>query len=255
MTTQRMGGSADEGHCTPSASSPARAPSGDRPRERLARLGGKALSDAELLALMLRTGDRSRDAETQGRAVLAALGGLDGLAAATRFEIEAVPGLGPAKAASLLAGIELAHRLIEEPLELGRPIRSPDDVQRHFTPRLTSAWRESFHVLLLDGRHRLIADEEISVGTLTASLVHPREVFRSAIRSSAAALVLVHNHPSGEPRPSAEDHSVTERLGAAGELIGITVVDHVIVAESGYFSFREAGEMPRDRRIRAVAGQ
>jgi DNA repair protein RadC len=97
-------------------------------------------------------------------------------------------------------------------------------------------------VLLLDGRHRLITTEEVSVGTLTASLVHPREVFRDAIRNAAAALVLVHNHPSGDPSPSAEDRSVTERLRSAGLLLGIRVLDHVIVADSGYFSFREAGQ-------------
>ena len=215
----------------------------DRPRERLARLGGRALADSELLALILRTGDRTRNAEALGREILDTFGGLRGVAVASRSAVEGLPGLGPAKAASLIAAVELSTRLREEPLERGRPIRSPEDVQRHFCPRLTLLARESFHVLLLDGRHRLIDEDEVSVGTLTASLVHPREVFRSAIESSAAALVLVHNHPSGEPSPSREDFVVTDRLKEAGVSMGIAVIDHVIVAESGYFSFREAGHL------------
>jgi DNA repair protein RadC len=160
-----------------------------------------------------------------------------------------MPGLGPAKSASLRAAIELAWRIVDEPLELGQPIRSPADVQRHFRRSLRVLQQESFHVLLLDGRHRLIRAEEVSVGTLTASLVHPREVFRDAIRSAAAAIVLVHNHPSGDPSPSAEDRSVTERLRSAGALLGIRVLDHVIVADSGYFSFREAGEQFEDEEV------
>lgn len=214
----------------------------DRPRERLNQKGVRALADAELLALVLRTGDRNHDASTIARAALDRFGGLVGLAAATGPALEAMPGLGPAKSASLRAAIELARRMLDEPLERGQPIRSPADVQRHFRGRLRDLRRESFHVLLLDGRHRLITTEEVSVGTLTASLVHPREVFRDAIRNAAAALVLVHNHPSGDPSPSAEDRSVTERLRSAGLLLGIRVLDHVIVAESGYFSFRETGE-------------
>ncbi len=111
--------------------------------------------------------------------------------------------------------------------------------------------RESFHALLLDGRHRLITEEEVSVGTLTASLVHPREVFREAIRAAAAALLLVHNHPSGNPSPSGEDRRVTERLASAGDLIGIRVVDHVIVCEGSYFSFRESGADCLERSARS----
>ena len=214
----------------------------DRPRERLARLGARALSDVELLALVVRTGNKSGDSGALARSLLERFDGLVDLAAAGAASIESVPGLGPAKTASLVAALELAQRVHAEPLERGSPIRSPAAVQRHFRSRLISAKRESFHVLLLDGRHRLLGDEEVSVGTLTASLVHPREVFREAIRAAAAALLLVHNHPSGDPSPSSEDRAVTERLASAGELIGIRVVDHVIVSGGGYFSFREAGE-------------
>jgi DNA repair protein RadC len=190
----------------------------------------------------LRTGDQSHDAWALAREILEQFGGLAGLAMTPSAALEAVPGLGPAKSASLRASIEIACRLVDEPLELGQPIRGPEDVQRHFRIRLSGLRRESFHVLLLDGRHRLISADEVSVGTLTASLVHPREVFREAIRSAAAALVLVHNHPSGDPSPSAEDRTVTKRLRSAGQLLGIRVLDHVIVTATRYFSFREEGE-------------
>ncbi|MEO1934325.1 MAG: DNA repair protein RadC [Myxococcales bacterium] len=219
-----------------------RSSSSDRPRERLDTCGPSALADAELLALVLRTGDQHRDAWSLARSILQRFGGLPGLAGTSAASLEAMPGLGPAKSASLCASVELAKRLVDEPLERGQPIRSPEDIQRHFRARLRDACRESFHVLMLDGRHRLIRAEEVSVGTLTASLVHPREVFREAIRCASAAVVLVHNHPSGDPTPSAEDRSVTERLRDAGLLLGIRVLDHVIVTRASYFSFREAGE-------------
>lgn len=225
----------------------------DRPRERLARLGAGALGDAELLALVLRSGGAGRDALATAREALARLGGLRGLSQASLASLSRLPGLGPAKAASLLATRELAQRLAARPLERGAPIRGPVDVQRHFAPGLPARTQESFSVLLLDGRHRLIAIEEVSRGTLTASLVHPREVFREAIRCAAAALILVHNHPSGDPSPSGEDRSVTRRLGRAGELIGIRVLDHVIVAEGGHYSFREAGDWPEGSPTPGVA--
>lgn len=214
----------------------------DRPRERLERLGPSSLSDVELVALVLRTGDRRGDASAQARALLACVGGLEGLVGASVRQLASVPGVGLAKAASLCAAAEMATRIRAEPLPIGKRIQSPYDVHRHFLPRLAGVRRESFHVLLLDGRHRLMDEEVVSVGTLTASLVHPREVFRKAIREAAAAVLLVHNHPSGDPSPSAEDREVTKRLRAAGTLVGVEVVDHVIVAEGGHYSFRESGE-------------
>lgn len=212
----------------------------DRPRERLEDKGAGALADAELIALVLRTGGRDQGAWDLARRILDGVGGLRALGGMAPAELRAIPGLGPAKLASLLAALELGRRWVAEPLVRGAILRGPLDVQRSIEPHLRGLCRESFHVLLLDGRHRLLSSEEISVGTLTASLVHPREVFRGAIRGAAAAILLVHNHPSGDPRPSAEDHAVTRRLQAAGELLGIRVVDHVIVAEGGYYSFRES---------------
>jgi len=222
---------------------PSNSDTSDRPRERLEREGPAALADAELVALVLRTGDRSRDAWSLARSLLARSGGLLGLDSLPGPAMESLAGLGPAKAASLRAALELGRRLDARPLARGRPLRGPLDVQRHFSSRLRGLRRECFHVLLLDGRHRLLSVDPVSVGTLTASLVHPREVFREAIRCAAAAILLVHNHPSGDPTPSTEDRAVTRRLSTSGELLGIRVVDHVIVAEDGYFSFREAGEL------------
>ena len=211
------------------------------PRERLARDGAARLSLEDLVALVLRSGARLSDARTLARRLLDDAGSLLRLAETPIVELETVPGIGSAKAASLAAAFELGRRLALTPLVRGQAIRSPQDVQRHFQPRFRERRRESFHALQLDGRHQLIAVDEVSVGTLTASLVHPREVFREAIRNAAAALLLVHHHPSGDPSPSPEDRSVTDRLIAAGRLLGIRVVDHVIVAEAGYFSFQEAG--------------
>ena len=145
--------------------------------------------------------------------------------------------------ASLAAAREIGRRLATRRLEPGARIHGPADVQRHFFERLRDRPQECFHTILLDGRHRVMGEVLISQGTLTASLVHPREVFRPAIQRCAAAMVLVHNHPSGDPAPSREDQQVTERLTRAGELLGIRVVDHVIVAEHGFHSFADAGAL------------
>ena len=211
----------------------------DGPRERLLQFGAGSLSESDLLALVLRTGDAERGASKIAGLLIDRFGGARHLGEESLESLLAVPGIGPAKGASLTAAFELGRRSLGRVLKRGARIQSPRDVQRHFQGRLREWRRESFHVVLLDGRHRLIAVEAISLGTLTASLVHPREVFRDAIRRAAAAVLLVHNHPSGDPSPSQEDRVVTRRLEAAGELLGIRVLDHVIVAEDGYFSFRE----------------
>jgi DNA repair protein RadC len=213
----------------------------DRPRERLDAVGPEALSDAELTALLLRTGGRGADALAVASRLLERHGGILGLARASRRELSSLAGVGPAKQATLRAAFELGRRLAAGRLAPGTALRGPADVFRHFHPMLRDAAHERFLVVLLDGRHRLLRHELVSQGTLTASLVHPREVFRPALRESAAALVLVHNHPSGDPAPSAEDREVTARLVRAGELLGIPVIDHVVVAERGYASLRETG--------------
>ncbi len=207
----------------------------------MASLGTAALSDAELLALLFRTGGGGRDGLALAREVLAESGGLAALDQVAGLEFLRFPGIGPAKSASLLAALELGRRVAGRSLRSGAPVRGPADVAGHFRPRLRRALQESFFVVLLDGRHRMISEHLISRGTLTASLVHPREVFRPALREAAAAVILLHNHPSGDPSPSQEDREVTLRLSRAGELMGIPVLDHVVVAEGGYCSFRDRG--------------
>jgi len=212
----------------------------------LGRLGIDSLSDAELIALILRTGTRDTDAMALSLSLLSDAGGLFGLAELSLDELSARRGMGFAKSASVLASRELGRRLAESRLERGAMIRSAEDVYRHFSQQMRWHNQEKFAVLLLDGRSRVIRESMISQGTLNASLVHPREVFRSAVREAAASLVLVHNHPSGDPEPSAEDRRVTRRLVEAGKVVGIRVLDHVVVADQGYYSFREEDGLPED---------
>jgi DNA repair protein RadC len=193
---------------------------------------------------VLRTGARGVHASVLARELLGRFDGLRGLSRAARAELAAVRGVGPAKAAAVVSALELGRRLAGRRLAPGEPVRGPEDVHRHYYWRLRDRRVECFLAILLDSRHRVMRDVEVSTGTLTASLVHPREVFRPALREAAAALLLVHNHPSGDPAPSAEDRAVTRRLAEAGELLGIRVLDHVVVAEQGYFSFRDAQELP-----------
>jgi DNA repair protein RadC len=206
----------------------------EMPRERLFSLGAAALSDTELVALLLGTGCTGSGAPELAADLLARQGGLAGLARSDLRE--------PMKAA-LGAALELGRRISRRRLREGDAIRSPEDVFRHFHPRLRHARQEHFFVLLLDGRHRVLGEQIVSLGTLTASLVHPREVFWPALRASAAALILAHNHPSGDPEPSPEDRTVTERLASAGELLGIPVLDHVVIAERGFRSLRDEGTL------------
>lgn len=218
----------------------------DRPRERLDALGPTALSDVELIALLLRTGDRGRDAMAVAAELLERRGGLRGLSRAGTRELSRCDGIGPAKGASVRAALEIGRRLAGRRLQAGAAIATPEDVYRHFHPSLRDERQERFFVILLDARHRVLRSEVISQGTLTASLVHPREVFAPALREAAAALVLVHNHPSGDPTPSREDREVTSRLARAGEILGVQVLDHVVVAERGFCSLREEGALGND---------
>jgi DNA repair protein RadC len=218
----------------------------DRPRERLDALGPTALSDVELIALLLRTGDRGRDVMAVATSLLEHRGGLQGLSRASSRELSSCNGIGPAKSASVRAALEIGRRLAGRRLRAGALIGSPADVYRHFHPSLRDERQERFFVILLDARHRVLRSEAISQGTLTASLVHPREVFRPALYEAAAALVLVHNHPSGDPTPSREDREVTSRLAKAGEILGVRVLDHVVVAERGFCSLRDEGILEPD---------
>ena len=216
--------------------------SNDRPRERLRQLGAQALSVPELLTLVLGSGSRHHSALAVAHGALHQAGGsLVRLAQMSPRLLAAVPGLGPARATALLASVELGRRAAAEGRAEGAVFRAPRDVWLAYAARLQDLPVEEFHVGILDGRHRLDRDVLVSRGTLTNSLVHPREVFREAIADRAAAIVLVHNHPSGDPAPSVEDRLVTKQLVEAGKLLEIPVVDHVVVGKGRYVSFSEAG--------------
>lgn len=213
---------------------PAPLPRGQRPREKLRSLGPAALSDAELLALVVGSGSARRSAIRVGR--LLARHAPAQLAGWSSARWLLVPGIGPARAAALTAAFELGRRA-QAAVPGGAAIHGPEDVLGHVRD-LAVARKEHFAVLLLNARHEMQRREIVSIGSLNASIVHPREVFLPAIVHSAASVVLVHNHPSGDPEPSEEDLSITRRLVEVGELVGIGVLDHVIVAARGVVSLR-----------------
>lgn len=214
----------------------------DRPRERLVDLGAQALSTAELLAIVLGSGGRGRSAIRIGHDILsAAQGSLRRLAMRPVADLTSHAGVGRARAVVIHASLELGRRMALEQRGESIPVRSPKDVVGMFAPRLEDLPVEEFHVAVLDAQHRLERDITVTRGILNSSLVHPREVFREAIAERAAAIILVHNHPSGDPSPSADDRNVTDQLVAAGRLLDIPVHDHVIIGRGRYTSFAEAG--------------
>jgi DNA repair protein RadC len=217
-------------------------PREERPRERLARLGPPALSSRELLAAVVGTGARGASALDVADDLLGS--GLHALAARTLAELEGVRGLGRAKAVRVLAALELGARLASDAGAVAPPaLQSPQEAARYLLPRYGTRPVENFGLLALDARHRLRREAVVSVGCLTASLVHPREVFQEAVVSRAAALVLFHNHPSGDPEPSAEDLALTRRLAAAGSLMGIEILDHLVLGAGRYVSLKERGHL------------
>jgi DNA repair protein RadC len=214
----------------------------DRPRERLWRLGPAALTTQELLAVLLGTGCPGRDALEIAGALLAKMdGSLLRLAGRPAVEVARAPGVGLAKAARLAAALELGRRLGAERSPPPERIKGPADVHRLCAPKLRDLAVEEFHVLALGSQSQVLADLLITRGILNSSLVHPREVFRAAIAEAAAGIIVVHNHPSGDPTPSADDRAVTRQLVDAGRLLDLPVYDHVIVGGDRYTSFAEAG--------------
>jgi len=218
-------------------------PEQDRPREKLLSHGAAALSDTELLAIVLRNGNAStvESAIDHARLLLGQFGGLRGSDGASVSELTGVKGIGPAKAAQIKASLEIARRVGGPKWQAGEPLRSAEDVFRHFHESLAGEKRELFYVVLLNNKNKKIRDVKISEGSLTASLVHPREVYNPVIRESAAAVIFVHNHPSGDPAPSPEDIEITRRLKEVGEVMGIRVLDHVVIGHDRYFSFNDRG--------------
>ena len=218
-------------------------PEQTRPRERLVREGAQALSDPELLALLLRVGVRGKSAVELGRDILQHFGSLHGLFGASLDDVSEVHGLGMAKYAQLQAVMELARRAIAEQLQSGETFGSPELVKRYLRIKLGGQRHESFVVLFLDVKNRLIADRELFRGTLTQTSVYPREVVIEALDYNAASVILAHNHPSGLPEPSEADLRLTQALVQALGLVDIRVLDHFIVAGPLVHSFAEHGQI------------
>ena len=213
----------------------------DRPREKLARSGVGALGDNELVALVLGTGVKARSALEVAQDVLDLSGGVHGLPQFGIDDLLRVSGIGRPRAARLIAAVELGRRAISraagERVRFGRP----SDIGRYLLPLYGGHREERFGIVMLDSKLRLIRSETLSVGILDASIAHPREIFRTAMLASASAIALFHNHPSGDPTPSEDDCFITTRLVAAGDLMGINVVDHVILGAGRWYSFHDAG--------------
>ncbi len=219
-------------------------PESDRPREKLIEKGPGSLSNAELLAILLRTGNASsgQTALDHGRALVQQFdNSFRRLAEAGIRDLCEVKGIGPAKAAQLQASLEIAKRFAAEELKQGQLFRSSADVFHHYQEQLGNLKKEEFHVLLLDAKNRKLKDVRVSEGSLTSSLVHPREVFAPVVRESAAAVILIHNHPSGDPAPSQEDLQITRRLRQVGEIMGVHILDHLIIGKGRYVSFVDDG--------------
>jgi DNA repair protein RadC len=216
-------------------------PEGERPRERLLAEGAQVLSDAELLAVCLRTGTSGRSAIDLGRAALARFGGLSGLFAAPASALTEIDGLGPAKCAQLQAVLEIARRVLREDVQRDTVLNSPGKVRDYLKLRLASLEREVFIALFLDAQNRLIAADELFAGTLTQTSVYPREVVKQALRRNASAVIFAHNHPSGVAEPSRSDELLTSSLKQALGLVDVRVLDHLIVAGPATVSFAERG--------------
>ena len=211
----------------------------DRPREKLQRLGASGLGDNELVAIVLGSGRAATSALDLANTVLTSAGGIDGLARARHDELTHVPGIGSARAAQVLAAVELGRRTLTRAGRQRVQVTSPRAVAELLLPLYGNRPVEQFGVVLLDTKHRVMRTTVVTVGTVDASIVHPREVFREAAAAGAAAIVVFHNHPSGDPEPSEEDITLTHRLVAAGVLMGIDVIDHVILGNVRYCSMKE----------------
>jgi DNA repair protein RadC len=216
-------------------------PKGERPRERLLALGAGRLSDAELVAVCLRSGIRGKSAVDLGRELLARFGGLAGLLGAGHAELVRLKGLGTAKSAQLVAVLELARRALREELGAASALTSPGAVRDYLRLSLGGRPHEAFVCLYLDAQHRVIGSDELFRGTLTQTSVYPREVVKAALAANAAAVIFAHNHPSGVAQPSAADELLTRQLKDALALVDIRVLDHFIVAGNQALSFAERG--------------
>ena len=215
----------------------------DRPREKLGRHGAMALGDNELVAVILGSGCRQTDALAIANDLLAARGGVHGLVRSTCDDLARVAGIGRAKAAQVLAAVELGRRTLAHAPSARIQLRTPRDAAAYLLPQFGSRPVEQFGLVLLDTKHRVLRATVLAIGGLNATGVQPREVFREAALGGAAAVVMFHNHPSGDPSPSPDDVELTRRLAAAGVVMGIDVVDHIVLGDVRYWSFKEMGQL------------
>lgn len=218
-------------------------PSMERPRERLLYEGAGALSNAELLAVLLRTGTTQQSALGLAEELLSSFheAGIAGFVGKSPEELAEIKGVGKVKAATILAAVELGRRTYEQGTAQRTVIKTPEDAAAYAMPKLRYERREHFSVLLLNTKNQVLGMHVVSVGSLTASIVHPREVFHEAISHSAASMILFHNHPSGDPSPSREDLSVTQRLVKVGRIMDVPVVDHIIIGDNRFISMKKEG--------------
>jgi DNA repair protein RadC len=215
----------------------------DRPREKLLRTGAAALGDNELVAIIVGSGSRHANALTLANQIIENAGGLHGIPRTSADDLKRLEGMGEAKAAQVLAAVELGRRTLLRCPPRRVQFAHPREIATYLLPQFGSRPVEQFGLVMLDTKHRLLRTSVISVGTLDSSPAHPREIFREAASACAACIVLFHNHPSGDPTPSSDDVVLTRRLVQAGEIMGIDVLDHVILADTRYFSFKEAGRL------------
>ncbi|GAB6109602.1 RadC family protein [Fusibacter bizertensis] len=216
----------------------------EQPREKLVTYGASFLSNSELLAILLRTGTRNKSAVDLGRLIVNKFGNnINELSQVTIEELCTIDGIGESKATQIISAIELGKRVKQSTALRGLKITSPSDVVKFFSTELSDSNVEKFAIVLLNTKNEVINWEIISIGSLNASIVHPREVFNRAIKRSAASIIAIHNHPSGAIEPSREDLSITKRLSESGQLIGIPLIDHIIIGKSCYYSFKEQNQL------------
>ena len=217
-------------------------PESERPREKLLNKGADALSSAEIIAILIGTGTGKTTAVDLGKSLINKFGTIEKMSQASLNELTEIPGIGPAKAITLMAAFQLSRNMHREVAEKEfNYFKQPSDVAKIFIPMLGHEKKEVFAIALLDTAGKYMGSERITVGTLNASLVHAREVFKPAIKHSAASIILVHNHPSGQLTPSAEDLKITKQIVEAGKLLDITVHDHLIITQDSYVSLKEDG--------------
>ncbi|MFN7981030.1 MAG: DNA repair protein RadC [Vicinamibacterales bacterium] len=215
----------------------------DRPREKLLRLGAAALGVNELVALVIGSGTRKTGALELANELLRRTGGLHGLARSRTDDLARIEGVGPARAARVIAALELGRRRLTKGPEARVQLRSPRDAAAFLLPTFGARAVEQFGIVLLDSKHRVLRTSVIASGTLNSTIVQPRDVFREAVLGAAASVVAFHNHPSGDPTPSPDDVELTRRLRAAGTLMGVELVDHIVLGEVEYCSFKEMGQL------------